>query len=427
MSKVYRKIQASQPTVQARLALPFSKSESNRALIMQALAQFQSGARIEIAQCATARDTQTLQALLATPSPVWDVLDAGTTMRFLLAYAAITGQHKILTGTPRMQKRPIGILVEALRTLGFDIQYLGQEGYPPLEVKGKAHFEQKTAALSIRGDVSSQFISALLMIAPLLPQGLRLHLQGEIGSRPYIEMTRLQMQYFGIASEWQGAHLWVGPQTYQARAYQVEADWSAASYWYSVAALSPGSNLFLEGLRADSLQGDAQVAEFGKSLGVETTFFPEGVALRHLPTTLPAPIKIDFRPCPDLAQTWVVLCAALQVPLMAQGLESLRLKETDRIRALQNELLKLGVSFSEEAGYWVLGFGEWANAPAPARPLVIETYEDHRMAMAFAPLALRQTLYIAEPQVVQKSYPHFWADCQEAGLIWEDVAAPPQW
>ncbi len=391
------RLQFHSPHLQADIPLAASKSESNRALIINALSP--QPARLQ--KLASARDTQTMIRLLASDEHRLDVLDAGTTMRFLTAYAAATGRDSLLTGTARMKQRPIGILVDALRQLGAEIRYLEKEGYPPIQIQGKP---LQGSEIRIRGDVSSQFISALLMVAPRVAGGLTLHLTGKIGSRPYIEMTRKLMQLFGAQSQWKGDSLIVPEQSYRAVPYRIESDWSGASYWYSMAALSQSAELKLLGLRQDSTQGDAAIAEVMTHFGVTTRFQEDGVLIQKNGTVSQQGFSQDFSDIPDMAQTVAVVAAALHVPVRMSGLESLRIKETDRIAALQQELAKFGVRMEEEEeGEFVIRGDFRAEA---AR---IHTYEDHRMAMAFAPLALRLPyLEIEDPAVVGKSYPEFW-------------------
>ncbi|MCU0446568.1 MAG: 3-phosphoshikimate 1-carboxyvinyltransferase [Microscillaceae bacterium] len=406
--------------IQGKIALPSSKSESNRALIIQALAQFQSGQMIDVQNISTARDTQTMLRLLQSSAEVLDVLDAGTTMRFLTAYLAVTtNTTKTLTGTPRMCERPIGILVEALQQLGFSIDYGQNEGFPPLKIHPTTSQPNKTRFLQIRGDVSSQYISALLMIAPLLPEGLELKLLGKIGSRPYIEMTLAQMQHFGIAHTWHEQTIAIPAQTYQAQSYAVESDWSGASYWYSVISLALHSEIELLGLKSESLQGDSVIVDIMGHLGVRTQFTATGAKLTCKPIQLNQAFEWDFTACPDLAQTVLALGAVKRIPMLVKGLESLKIKETDRVQALQNEIRKFGCELHEEYGYWSLRFGAWADTPPIAeaqKPILIETYDDHRMAMAFAPLALVHLLKIENPSVVNKSYPSFWRDMESLGF-----------
>jgi 3-phosphoshikimate 1-carboxyvinyltransferase len=394
--------------IQASILLPASKSESNRALIIDAL----SGHTCTLHNLSEARDTQTMQRLLHSQEHTLDVIDAGTTMRFLTAYLAATNQNKILTGTPRMCERPISILVDALRKLGADISYMNNEGFPPIYIKGiQASGVQQ---IEIRGDVSSQYISALLMVAPVLPQGLTLTLTGNIGSRPYIEMTIKQMAHFGIEVSWQGNTIIVKKQSYQPATFWVESDWSAASYWYSIAALSSQAEIELRGLKKDSLQGDSAIAGIMENLGVQTIYVEGSVRLTKKPSQKQA--TVDFTHCPDLAQTVAVLCAAKDIHLTLTGIESLKIKETDRVKALQQELSKFGTTLQEvKTGVYELTRKEvWKQ---PGEPVEIDTYDDHRMAMAFAPLALMYPIVIQHPKVVVKSYPRFWEDLKKAGFV----------
>lgn len=388
------------------IQLPASKSESNRALIIAAFCPEKT--RLE--NLSEARDTQTMLRLLHSDSQEMDVLDAGTTMRFLTAYFAVTGQQKIMTGTPRMQQRPIGLLVDALRRLGARIDYLKKEGYPPLRISGP--FQQQTAHLRIRGDVSSQYISALLMAAAILPQGLELELSGKVGSRPYIEMTLQLMERFGIKTAWEGNTINVpAGQAYTSNSYTVESDWSGASYWLSFTALATEATISLLGLRPDSLQGDIRILDIMKGVGVGHQW--EENKLRLFKIEAAKEIAVDFTHCPDLAQTVAVACAAKGIKGSFTGLESLRIKETDRILALQEQLAKLGAQLSEpETGHWEL----LPTKKLPEGPLFIHTYEDHRMAMAFAPLATLLPVIIEDPEVVNKSYPRFWQNMEEAGF-----------
>jgi 3-phosphoshikimate 1-carboxyvinyltransferase len=380
------------------IPLPASKSESNRALILNAL----SPRPAQLQNLASARDTQTMIRLLASPKRVLDVKDAGTTMRFLTAYAAATGRETQLTGTARMKQRPIGILVDALRQLGAHISYLEKEGYPPIRVQGGQQL--KGGRLSIRGDVSSQFISALLMIGPCLPGGLRLELEGKVGSRPYISMTLQLMERFGVKAAWEENEIAVPEASYRAVPYRIESDWSGASYWYSMAALSEAADLRLLGLRQASSQGDAGIAELMQNFGLSSSYEEEGVRIRKTGAVRKEGFAFDFSDMPDMAQTVAVLAAALEVPVRMSGLESLRIKETDRIAALQQELAHFGVEMKEDReGVFVI------QGRFQARSARIRTYEDHRMALAFAPLALKvPSLEIEDPEVVAKSYPEFW-------------------
>ena len=392
--------------------LPASKSEANRALILQALA---GGGTL--GNLSDANDTQLMMRLLAAAPGTAELSaeDAGTVMRFLTAYLAVTNWRGRLTGTARMQERPIAVLVDALRQAGARINYLNNEGYPPLEIDGfTAGDAAAPTELSVRGDISSQYISALLMVGPRLPGGLRLTLTGHIGSRPYINMTVALMQRFGADYSAAGNVLTVRPGAYQPTDYVIESDWSAASYWYAMVALAPaGSEITLPSLRRESLQGDQAIVEMMAQFGVETTFLPEAVHLRQVALAPRAEIPVlDFTDCPDLAQTVAVVAAALALPVDMTGLESLRIKETDRIAALQAELAKFGGDLRD------LGEGRFRaeSSGFAVQGQSVATYHDHRMAMAFAPLAMRGSLAIESPTVVRKSYPQFWKELAKSGF-----------
>ncbi|WP_350356598.1 3-phosphoshikimate 1-carboxyvinyltransferase [Hymenobacter canadensis] len=392
--------------------LPASKSESNRALILQALA---GGGQLD--NLSDANDTQLMQRLLLNPdAPRFDAEDAGTVMRFLTGYLAATGRHTHLTGTARMLERPIAVLVDALRQLGAAIRYEGQEGYPPLQLSGWNPTDDATEAgelteLSVRGDISSQYISALLMVGPTLPHGLRLRLTGKVGSRPYIRMTLALMQHFGADCRDLGTVVEARPGRYQPTDYTIESDWSAASYWYAMVALAPaGSWLTLPGLRRYSWQGDQAIVAIMAQLGVATEYVQDGVRLTQTGTR--TPFTQDFTDCPDLAQTVAVVAAALGVSVLMSGLESLRIKETDRIFALQTEMANFGAYLTEETE----GHFRVSTDGFRVSGQTVATYHDHRMAMAFAPLALLGPLTIEAPQVVRKSYPQFWSELEKAGF-----------
>lgn len=393
---------------EVEIPLPSSKSESNRILIINALA----GGASRLSNLSEARDTKTMIRLLASEDQVLDVGDAGTTMRFLTAYVAAKGLEKVLTGTARMQERPVQLLVDALRKLGATIEYQKEEGYPPIHIEGFK--EQLTDQLSIRGDISSQYISALLMIAPSLPQGLTLELTGTINSRPYIDMTLALLKQFGISSKVQGNTISIAHQNYVPASYAVESDWSGASYWYSIVALAEKGKIKLKGLKKDSLQGDSEVAHIMKQLGVNTSYEGDGIVLEK--SAHKESLFIDFSTCPDLAQTIAVVCAVKGVACKMIGLQTLRIKETDRIAALQKELAKIGASL-EETVY----DQEWHLTPSvdqswKTKNILFHTYEDHRMAMAFAPLATLAPIQIEDPTVVEKSYPQYWKDLELAGI-----------
>jgi len=386
--------------------LPTSKSESNRALIIAALAP--EGAILH--NLSNARDTQTMQRLLASGSKTLDVLDAGTTMRFLIAWSALTGQNKILTGTDRMKERPVQILIDALRAIGAKIDYLEKEGFPPVETKSFPAQLQNN--IEIRGDISSQYISALLMLAPLLPRGLKLTITSKTGSKPYIEMTLQLMRKFGARATFVSNNkIKVKPGLYKKISHTIEPDWSGASYWYSMLALAKDGSINLPGLLKDSLQGDQAIVEIMNPLGIHTKFTTEGIQLTKKEKA--KKVEIDFSDHPDLAQTIAVVCAASGIKGEFTGLESLRIKETDRITALQTELNKIGASLTEPTpGTWLLT----PPAQTNSQPLRFATYDDHRMAMAFAPLAMQFPLQIESPDVVNKSYPDFWKDFRKVGF-----------
>lgn len=385
--------------------LPASKSISNRALIINALA----GGKSQLHNLSDANDTQLMLRLVNAQDKVIDVEDAGTTMRFLTAYFSVTNQQKILTGTARMKERPIAILVDALRNLGVTIDYLEINGFPPHEIK--KFTGQKTNSIRIRGDVSSQYISALMMVAPLLPNGLTLTLEGKVGSRPYIEMTASLMKHFGVDTNVLADQIIIAPQTYKAEPFTVESDWSAASYWFAFAAMAEKADLVLPKLLSNSLQGDSAVVKIMDDLGVKSQF--ENGLLKLSKKESKKELHYDFTDCPDLAQTIAVVCAAKNIKGYFTGLESLRIKETDRIKALQNELEKIGADLREEdSAHWTLIPSQ--SLPGKASFL---TYKDHRMAMAFAPLATLMDVTIERPDVTRKSYPNFWNDMKSVGFV----------
>jgi len=391
--------------------LPSSKSESNRLLIMNAL----SGGKIAIENLSNARDTQTLIKLLQNQTDLntFDVLDAGTAMRFLTAYFSVSTQKEVLlTGTERMQQRPIGTLVDALTKIGANISYINKEGYPPLRIL--PFHNQSSSKISIPGNISSQYISALLMSAPSLPNGLEINLEPPVFSKPYIDMTLGIMSLSGIRYTEKDYRLLIEPQQYLESEQSVESDWSAASYWFSIIAQAEiGKNVFLKGLKNKSFQGDNVIKDIVKEFGVSYTFQDGGLYLEKTDQIRTKHLTLDFKKCPDLAQTILPCAAALEVNLEMTGLESLRIKETDRIAALKNELSKFNCALSEAVkGTWTL---DSSNFEAKNQ-LEIETYEDHRMAMGFAPLAQTHNLLIKDVDVVNKSYPNFWEDLQSFGF-----------
>lgn len=402
-------------TVAGTIHLTGSKSESNRALIMQAL----SDGKVKIENISDAADTVTLQRILdeqlvaeAGKDPITiDVGPAGTAMRFLTAFLSLQEGEFLLTGSDRMKQRPIRILVDALKTLGARIDYAEQEGYPPLKIQGT--FTQQTERLNIPGNISSQYISALLLIAPSLPRGLELSIEGDLTSRPYVEMTLSMLEQAGIRHDWNEPVISIEPQSFLPAVISVEPDWSAASYWYAMVALcKEGTELFLPGLNGYSLQGDSRITEIMANFGITSQFRDGGVHLKKEAKEVVRRI-FDFKDCPDLAQTVLVVCAALGHDATFTGLETLKIKETDRVRALQTELEKFGVKLIEKNLTYKL---DCSGRQIPSK-LTIKTYEDHRMAMAFAPLALVvDELEVEDPQVVEKSYPHFWKDLEKSGF-----------
>ncbi len=369
-----------------------------------------SGSKSIVQNLSIARDTQLMLSLVNNEEKTINVLDAGTTMRFLTAYFALTGKNKIMTGTDRMKERPIGLLVDALRKLGATIEYLGVEGFPPMELKGFSL--QLAAEIEIPGNVSSQYISALMMVAPILPKGLVIKLKGEVGSVPYIRMTASLMEEFGVRPElnFEKGFIKIENQSYRAATVTVEADWSSASYWFGFAALAEHADIILPNVSEKSLQGDRVIVEVMNQVGVHAHFENGHVRLTKKEAT--NHLIWDFKDCPDLAQTVLPACAAKGISGEFTGLESLRIKETDRIAALQNELKKIGAELTEPA------VGKWHLSPGkiPNQTISISTYHDHRMAMGFAPWAALADLKIEAPEVVNKSYPTFWDDLQAVGF-----------
>lgn len=396
--------------IQANIALTGSKSESNRALILQALSQ----GLVSVKNLSEAADTVILKNILEGVKTQHlkqvDVGPAGTAMRFLTALLATQSGECTLTGSQRMKKRPIGLLVDALRTLGAHITYLEKEGYPPLFIKGS--FEQKENHICIKGDTSSQYISALLLIAPFLTKGLCLEIKGHLTSKPYVEMTLAMLAQSGIKHSWEGNQICIKQQSFKPSTLVVEPDWSAASYWYALAALAQEAIVCLPHLQAYSLQGDSKITELMANFGI-TSQFKNGELLLTKESKTPERKIFDLKECPDLAQTLIVCCAAVGHEATFTGLETLKIKETDRIKALQTELAKIGVSLIEKNLTYKL---DCTHLVLPKK-IQIATYDDHRMAMAFAPLALLiDEVEILDPEVVAKSYPHFWDDLKTAGF-----------
>jgi 3-phosphoshikimate 1-carboxyvinyltransferase len=398
----------------ARIALTGSKSESNRVLVIASLCEDQ----FTIHDLAAARDTQVLIEVLSSlrqrvpgMEQVFDVGPAGTAMRFLTGLLAVTPGRYLLTGSERMKKRPIGILVDALRKLGAEIEYAGEFGYPPLRIKGKM---LEGGNIELNPSVSSQFVSSLLMVSPVMEHGLEIHFSEAPVSRPYLQMTIEMMRYFGADVEWIGNRIVVQPGGYAGKDFCVEADWSAASYWYAVVALSEEGEIILEGLHEESLQGDAVLKDIFLEFGVETIFENGDMRIRkNKSIALPEIFRFDFSECPDFAQTLACVCAGLGIRGEFAGLQTLRIKETDRLTALKNELHKFGIRCDIPSDEELIVFAGLIKQPE--EPVL--TYEDHRMAMAFAPLALVvEKVEMQDPKVVEKSYPAFWTDLEHAGF-----------
>lgn len=403
--------------LKAHIQLPASKSISNRALMIHALST-DSVLPDNLSDC---DDTEVMvRALRDMPAEI-DIKAAGTAMRFMTAYLCVTPGEYVLTGTERMKQRPIRILVNALRYLGADITYMEEDGFPPLRIRGR---QIAGGHLEIPGSVSSQYISALLLIGPVLRDGLTLRMTGEIVSRPYIDLTLCTMREFGARADWTDVDtITVRPSTYIGKPYIIENDWSASSYWYEMMAFTADSEAetLLEGLMDGSRQGDSVVKYIFSLLGVKTQFasteagVPTAVKLKCHPSMLPR-LDYDFVNSPDLAQTLVVTCCGMGIPFRFTGLASLRIKETDRIAALKRELGKMGFVLTDEGDDVLVWTGERCEPTGEA----VDTYEDHRMAMALAPMAIKLGhVDMNHPEVVSKSYPHFWDDLRKAGFTVE--------
>ena len=388
------------------LTITGSKSESNRLLLLKALFK-----HLNIQNISNSDDSQYMLKALTTDPALVDIHHAGTAMRFLTAYfATLEGNTTLLTGSERMQQRPIKILVDALRALGADIEYTNNEGYPPLRIKGKTLDKDE---VQIKANVSSQYISALLIIATKLKNGLKLHLEGKTTSVPYIKMTLSLLEQIGVETSFKGQVIEVKPYLETAsKTLTVESDWSSSSYFYSIISLSPvGTQIALSTYKKDSLQGDAVLQYIYKKLGVETRFEGTKVILTKISYNLVASVDVDLANAPDIAQTIVVSCLGLQIQCRLTGLHTLKIKETDRLEALKAEIYKFGTQLNITADSLAL------QEPKPLQAgCTLETYNDHRMAMAFAPLALLTSFSIKEAEVVSKSFPDFWKNLLELGL-----------
>jgi len=397
-----KKLHLKTDQITVRIDLPASKSISNRALILNAL----SYSPYDIQNLSDCDDTRVTLEALDSNDTTFDIGAAGTAMRFLTAFLAKTVGEWIITGSERMKNRPVKILVEALNSLGARIEYIEKEGFPPLKIFGCA---LTGGEIHLNGSVSSQYISALMMIAPFMQKGLKITLDGKIISKPYIEMTIQMMQEFGAEIELTENTIHIEPQDYMPIEYLVESDWTAASYWYEMLSLVGQGNIFLNGLFQDSYQGDSKVAELFEQLGIHTTYMSEGILLTSTKINATS-LEYDFTDQPDLAQTLAVTCCFKGIPFIFTGLHSLKIKETDRIAALINELRKLGFVLTEAGEGRLVWDGEYCD---PIENIIIETYDDHRMAMAFTPAAIFHPISIEHPEVVSKSYPNFWKDIEK--------------
>lgn len=399
-------------TLKGEIKLEGSKSITNRVLMIKAMCSED----FDVKNYSNSEDSRTLLELInSQDAKVLHAKDGGTTIRFMLAYLAVHEGETILTGSEQLIERPIGPLVDALVSMGAEIQYLGRLNYPPLLIHGKM---LKGSRVDVESDMSSQFVSALLLIAPILRNGLILRIKGEMVSKPYIEMTLQIMKHFDIRYDWSQNMISIPRQNYTAHNFNVESDWSSASYFYEMAAFADEVDLKLTGLSRVSTQGDSMIARIMEQFGVATTFTDNAVRLtKH--NVKPRTFEYDFRSCPDIAPTMLATCAGLHVPARLTGIEHLKIKESDRIGSMQKELSKLGAAFQRNENVWTLN-------PAPASAAqsnVFQTHNDHRMAMCFASLAMTgQEVIIEEPDVVRKSYPRFWDDLKKVGFEVEEVA-----
>ncbi|WP_298556080.1 3-phosphoshikimate 1-carboxyvinyltransferase [uncultured Algibacter sp.] len=399
-------LQKSKIVKQSSVQITGSKSESNRLLLLQALYP-----EFKLENVSNSDDSNLMTKALSSQAEVIDIHHAGTAMRFLTAYFSVQeGRETILTGSKRMKERPIKILVEALQDLGAQISYEENEGFPPIKITGKKLTKNK---VSLKANVSSQYISALLLVASKLENGLELTLEGEITSIPYINMTLSLLDEIGIESSFIDNVITVKPNAkkLEAKILTVESDWSSASYYFSIAALSEvGTEITLSSYKENSLQGDSALVDIYKEFGVETTFISNSIVLKKVSENI-GPLMLDLKNAPDIAQTIAVTCFALGVSCYLTGLHTLKIKETDRLVALKTEIEKLGgeVRITDDSLHLKVSNGFNEN-------VAIATYNDHRMAMAFAPLALKIPIIIEDAMVVSKSYPTFWDDLKSIGF-----------
>ncbi|TDE02947.1 3-phosphoshikimate 1-carboxyvinyltransferase [Flavobacterium hiemivividum] len=392
-------LQTTHSNLKAQIAVTGSKSETNRLLLLQALFPY-----ITLANTSNSDDSEVMQKALKGSDEVIDIHHAGTAMRFLTAFFAVNeGREVVLTGSARMQERPIKVLVESLEQLGAIISYEKEVGYPPIRIKGQKITASK---VNIPANVSSQYISALLLVAPKLENGLELTLEGEITSVPYIKMTLALLNDLNIKTSFEGNAIKVFPKAaVEPKEMTVESDWSSASYFFSLVALSETASITLSSYKETSLQGDSALIEIYKQLGVETHFEGNKMTLTKVPGFRFADVDFELNNTPDIAQTIVVTCLGLGIGCHLTGLHTLKIKETDRLEALRIELTKLGADISVTNESLTLVASNSINPN-----IKIATYNDHRMAMAFAPLALKVPIIIENAEVVSKSYPDFWED-----------------
>lgn len=393
-------------SLQSSVSISGSKSETNRLLLLQALYP-----TIILDNASNSDDSEVMIKALESKEPLIDIHHAGTTMRFLTAYFSMQeGREVILTGSSRMKERPIRILVDALRQIGANIQYVENEGFPPLRITGKKLVQNK---VTLPADVSSQYISALLLIASQLEKGLEITLEGEITSIPYINMTLALLNEIGIDTAFAGNKISVSPKytAHNPQRITVESDWSSASYFYSIVALSePGTQITLSSYKQNSLQGDSALVEIYRNFGVTTTFSNNSIILKKISCELPS-VNCNLNSSPDITQTIAVTCFGLGISCHLTGLHTLKIKETDRLEALKTELTKLGAQLTITNDSLTL-----EPSSGIKENVAVRTYQDHRMAMAFAPLALKTNIIIGEAEVVSKSYPNFWNDLSSIGF-----------
>ncbi|WP_026837629.1 3-phosphoshikimate 1-carboxyvinyltransferase [Gillisia sp. JM1] len=407
-------IQLSHPgtNLLGKIQITGSKSESNRALILKALYP-----SISLDNLSNSDDTLVLQKALKTSGGLVDIHHAGTAMRFLTAYfASKEGLEVVLTGSSRMQDRPIELLVNALKDLGADISYLEKEGFPPLKITGKKLLK---SSVNVQANISSQYISALMLIGASLPNGLIINLEGQVTSAPYINMTLKLLHYFDIEAKFEGQLITIQPKSkLESRTFEIESDWSSASYYFSIAALGKQGQLNLKNYKKESLQGDSKIIPIYHEFGIETSFADNEILLLKNTFQKPNNLHLDLRNMPDLAQTIAVTCLGLGIGCELKGLHTLKIKETDRLVALKNELEKFGATVEITGNSLSL-----APCSTLRENIEVETYNDHRMAMAFAPLALKVPLRIKDAEVVSKSYPEFWEDLESIGFSIEKVSS----